>query len=416
MGELRDRGVLASEVGRQLLEQARTSKLNEKGKPWSYANVATESGFDERTIRRFFHGEQTVDKATAQRICDVLEVSLEEVLNSPNSDIADIIGQIGYNPFNYGTPVLPTQFYGRQKAIADIRSRIGAMTAQSINIVGLRRMGKSSLLRYIKERTGVFCLPEQQPLIALLDLQDRRFHTPAGMIEGLRRNVKQVLGTELWFTSENEDAYVVEEKLQILRDRGYRLVVMLDEFEAIGQRLEVFQNWGEDWRAKASAGLFALVVASKHPIREIYKQLHLTSPFDNIFSTTVLGALEEQAWQQLVREGFGNVSVSKQSLAWLDTMTGGLPFYVQMAASLLWQYRNLEEAEREFCFQATARFEELYQNLNEAESTAVRYAAGIPGLAAPNAAMMNRLQRNGVFRSEGELFSKAFVDYVRSLS
>lgn len=414
MGEVRDRGVLASEAGEKLLESARASKLNEKGKPWSYANVATASGFDERTVRRFFHREQPVDEATAQRICEVLGVSFGEVLNSPNSGSADTTGQIGRNPFNYGTPVPPAQFYGRMKAIADIRNRIGAMTAQSVNIVGLRRMGKSSLLRYIKERTEIFCPLEQQPLIALLDLQDCRFHTPEGMIEGLRRNVRQLLGTELWLASENEDAYVVEEKLQTLNDQGYRLVVMLDEFEAIGKRLEAFQNWGEDWRSKASAGLFALVVASRYPIREIYKQLHLTSPFDNIFSTTVLGTLEEQAWQQLVRDGFGNVSVSKHTLQWIDSLAGGLPFYVQMAASLLWQHGNLEEAEREFRFQAIARFEELWQNLNEAERYIVKSIAEANQLNHSSQASIEKLVRSGPLRSNKQLFGSAFIDFVRN--
>jgi hypothetical protein len=85
---------------------------------------------------------------------------LADVLNSPDSGTADRTEHTGSNPFNYGTPVPPEGFYGRAKTIADVKNRIGAMTAQSLNIVGLRRMGKSSLLRYIKERTGEFCRPE----------------------------------------------------------------------------------------------------------------------------------------------------------------------------------------------------------------------------------------------------------------
>jgi hypothetical protein len=75
------------------------------------------------------------------------------------------------NPFEYGPPVPPDRFYGRHRAIADVKNRIGARSAQCINIVGMRRNGKSSLLRYIRERTEVFCQPEQKPLIVTLDLQ-----------------------------------------------------------------------------------------------------------------------------------------------------------------------------------------------------------------------------------------------------
>ncbi|MEA5479553.1 serine protease [Pseudanabaena galeata UHCC 0370] len=79
------------------------------------------------------------------------------------------------NPFQYGAPVSPDRFYGRVSAIADIKNRIGAISAQCVNIVGLRRGGKSSFLRYIKERPQVFFQDSQQPLIVSLDLQDRRF-------------------------------------------------------------------------------------------------------------------------------------------------------------------------------------------------------------------------------------------------
>jgi hypothetical protein len=169
------------------------------------------------------------------------------------------------NPFNYGSPVPPKRFYGRHRAIIDVKNRIGAMTAQCINIVGLRGSGKTSLLRYIEERCDAFFQQQYKPLIVKFDLQDSRFHTPEGMIEGLRRRIKGRVGTEPWLPSANDDPYVVEDGLIKLREQGYRLIVMLDELERIGARLEQFQDWGEDWRAKASDELFALVIASTRP-------------------------------------------------------------------------------------------------------------------------------------------------------
>ena len=104
-----------------------------------------------------------------------------------------------------------------------MNNRIGAMTAQSINIVGFRRSGKTSLLRYIKERTDEFCPPEQRPLIVSLDLQKREFHTPAGIIEGLRRGIKKLIGTEPWPRAANDDPFEIEDGLQALRDQGHRV-------------------------------------------------------------------------------------------------------------------------------------------------------------------------------------------------
>lgn len=319
----------------------------------------------------------------------------------------------GVNPFEYGNPVSPEHFYGRRKAIADVKNRIGGISSQCINIVGQRRNGKSSLLRYIKERTQAFCQPEQQPLILTLDLTNGKFHTPEGILEGLRREIIKLTGTEPWSRNANDDPYEVEDGLQALCDKGQRLIVMLDEFEAIGKRLEAFQNWGDDWRAKASAGLFTLVIASKRPLSEVYENLNLTSPFSNIFSTTILGALEAEAWHRLVLDGFSDLGAQGLSLLpWVDELAGGLPFYTEMAAALLWQHNNLEEAKVEFILQATPRFQELWRDLTPKERQALRHAAGISGLAAPSLAIINILQRHGLLRLDGRLFSSAFAEFV----
>jgi hypothetical protein len=324
--------------------------------------------------------------------------------------------QTGANPFEYGPPVPPQRFYGRHRASADVKNRIGAISSQCINIVGMRRNGKSSLLRYIRERTEVFCHIEQKPLIVTLDLQDKKFHTPEGILEGLRRGITKVTGTEPWLRNANDDPFEVEDGLHALCDRGYRLIVMLDEFERIGARLEEFQDWGEDWRAKASAGLLALVIASIRPLGEIYNPLGLTSPFGNIFSTTILGALEEEAWQQLVRDGFsqgGKTEALPEILQWIDDLAGGLPFYTQMAASLLWQYGDRTQAQSEFIFQATPRFRDLWNDLTQSEQQILTNVVNGVSASLQSPAVVDTLKRHGVLRSDGRLFSSAFAEFVR---
>jgi len=155
----------------------------------------------------------------------------------------------GVNPFNYGSPVSPEKFYGRRVALMEVKNRIGAMTPQSVNLVGLRRMGKTSFLHYIQGRSEVFFQPSQRPLIILLDLQDQRFHTPGGLLEGVRRSLTRATGREPWTVADNQDSWAVQDGLLNLRDRGDRLIVILDEFEAIGEHLEAFQGWGDDWRS-----------------------------------------------------------------------------------------------------------------------------------------------------------------------
>lgn len=325
---------------------------------------------------------------------------------------------IGTNPFQYGSPVPQNRFYGRRKEILELKSRVGAIAPQCINIVGLRRNGKTSLLRYIKERSQEFFQPEQKPLIVALDLSNGKFHIPEGIMEGLRRDIKKLTGEQPWSKEDNNNPFEVEDGLQELVDRGYRLIVMFDEFEAISRRLEQFQDWGEDWRSKASAGLLTMVIFSKRLLSEIYQPLGLTSPFGNIFSTTILGALEEDSWHSLVQNGFNPPQPpferGELRLDWIDNLAGGLPFYVQMAAAMLWQYGDFEQARKEFVFQGTPRFRELWKDLTESERQALRYAAGISGLAMPSSGMIDMLQRHGLLRSDGRLFSSAFAKFITS--
>lgn len=320
------------------------------------------------------------------------------------------------NPFNYGTPVSPERFYGRKKAILEVKSRIGGISSESINIVGMRRNGKSSILRLIRERTERFCQPQQKPLIVNLDLQSPKFHTPKGIIEGVRREISKVTGTEPWRQDVNDDPFEVEDGLILLQEQGDRLIVILDEFEGIIRRLEQFQEWGEDWRAKASAGRLAMVIASKRPLSEDWKTRFPTSNFPNLFSTEILGALEEEYWHDLVKDGFiqsGEMDVVPDKLIdWIDELTGGLPFYVKMAASMFWQYGDYEQARIEFIYQATPRFKELWDDLTPPERQIMKNASG--KISTQSDAVVDSLKRHGLLRSDGGLFSSAFAEFVRT--
>lgn len=410
------RGIYATENGHLKLQEAKAAGRDEDGKPLTFEKIALKAGVNERTVRRLFNQEDGVDRDSGFAICKALGLEPTEILElDPPLEEPDRTGQKRINPFIYGKPVSPEQFYGRRRAILDVRNRIGAISAECINIVGFRRSGKSSLLRYIKERPEEFCLPQQKPLIVLLDLQDARYHTPEGINEGLRQGINRLLGREPWLETENTDPYAVEDGLMAVRDQDYRLVVVLDELERVGKRLEEFQDWGEDWRSKACADYFALVIASKRPLHDIYVELNLTSPFGNIFSTTVLGALEEEAWHRLVKDGLGDDLVTAKMLQWIDELSGGLPYFVQLAAAMLWQHETIEAAELEFVFQATPRFQELWKNLTTQEQTTLKFAAGI-SKTEPESALVSHLQRYGLLRQPSiQLFSRALAEVIQGL-
>ncbi len=157
-------------------------------------------------------------------------------------------------------------------------------------------------MRLIAEDSGRFFDGDCQPLEVSLDLTNACFHSPAGIQEGLRREIAAKVGRSPWAENAGDDPFVFEDWLSELQDQGWRVVVLLDEIEGIKRHLEAFQGWGEDWRDMASAELLTMEVVGQRQIGEIYGSLWLTSPFGNIFSQSIVGPMDRTDWQQLVRD------------------------------------------------------------------------------------------------------------------
>ncbi len=279
--------------------------------------------------------------------------------------------------------------------------------------MGYRRQGKSSVLRYIKDRPEIFFPAAQQPLIVSLDLQAGQFHSPEGVTEGIRRAIAGHLGEEFWTRAENTDLFAVEDGLEEVRHRGYRLILLLDEFERV--QLKDFQDWGEDCRSKMSAGIFTIVIATKRPIYEAYHSLNLTSPFDNLFSMTVLGALEREAWEEGVRAGFQG-TIEQKELNWIEDIAGALPFYVQMAASMLWQYEDIDSSQKAMREQVKPHFQYLWDNLSSEERSALKFVVGYSDVEQPSLQILAHLERHGLLKqSRKRVFSRLFEYFLQQL-
>lgn len=186
------------------------------------------------------------------------------------------------NPFFYGGAVPPELFYGRQDILQAIVQRVGGQTAQSISIVGERRMGKSSLLRYVKSRAADLFATNLKMLIISLDLTRGYCHTRTGLMRYLRRELTKAW-REPWPPADDGDLGAFDFALEDLQSDGIRLLLCLDEVENLTQRAAEFNNVLEDWRACGSMGQLAMITASAQPLADLCATGGLTSPFYNIF-------------------------------------------------------------------------------------------------------------------------------------
>ncbi|MBE2199941.1 MAG: ATP-binding protein [Anaerolinea sp.] len=82
----------------------------------------------------------------------------------------------------------PAMFFGRADELAQLTDAIRKGSSQAV--VGLRRIGKSSLLYHLSHHTS---LPDHVAIV-YLDLLDANYHTAPGLLGGIWRGLQQATG------------------------------------------------------------------------------------------------------------------------------------------------------------------------------------------------------------------------------
>ena len=315
------------------------------------------------------------------------------------------------NPFSYGGAISPELFYGRRDVLAALVNRVGGRTAQSISIVGERRIGKSSLLNYFRARAEQLLPPGIAFIIIYLDLMKAYCRTWQGVMRALRRELTPVW-REPWPAASDGDLVAFDFALEELQADGLRLVLCLDEVENLTQRPDEFNDVLEDWRAAGSMGQMAMIAASAQPLADLCASGGLTSPFYNIFSQQWLGLLAADDWRALVTQ---QMSATNDDLVFIERIAGGHPFFTQMTASYLWEARaagqvDYDHLRRELWFQFRPHLQHLWRKLTPADQSFLNQLAVSP-TAILDPLQSAALERRGLLR-QGQLFSDLFGEMI----
>ena len=257
------------------------------------------------------------------------------------------------NPFFHGNPVPSDQFLNRRRELRRIAGRI-ANQGQSTAIVGEPRSGKTSLLDYLAapetraELYGehgerlLFCYLDGQTLggeftqaqfweHALHPLQER-LADPASPLAQAHRTCR-----------ENDfGCFVLERLLAQMRVDDWRLVLLLDEFDALLHH-DVFNSTeffgGLRSLASRSRGALALVIASRIPLTELNKETQelsrTGSPYFNFLDEITLGPWPNKDVEALLRRA--GERFTPDDRRFIVQVAGGHPFLLQAAASELWE-------------------------------------------------------------------------------
>ncbi len=196
----------------------------------------------------------------------------------------------------------PEAFYGRRKEVMRLATRIGADPPQSVAIVGDRRIGKSSLLSYIAHRDVVadYLDEPDKTLFLFMDFQEELRLSIASFIESVFRHLKDELPAVI---PQDPTPDHLQEVVAQLHGDGYRLILLLDEFDRVTRS----SNFDADFFAylRSLAGHFniAFVTSTSRNLQKLCRTQEISdSPFFNIFSTVYLGPLDADEAVALIRE------------------------------------------------------------------------------------------------------------------
>ena len=245
------------------------------------------------TVKNFFAGKP-VDFEYFVEICEKLGLDWQEISDKKTlaTDNKPLIEET--SPFITGSPIKhPSRFFGRQKELKRLFQILKRHPLQNAAIIGKRRIGKTSLLHYLKnitvtpkeelrqqQKSDWLQHPEIYKWI-FVDFQDSRMASRENFLNHILENLNLQIPTPC-----DLDRFmdVVSDNLQ------NPTVILLDEIGVGLQRCEELDDeFWESLRSLATnhtGGNLAFILATHESPTELARSTGHSSPFFNIFGYT----------------------------------------------------------------------------------------------------------------------------------
>ena len=252
-------------------------------------------------------------------------------------------------PFVHGRAVTPAEMAGRKRELRKLISRV--KTSQSTAVVGMPRVGKTSLLTsLINSDVGVNA--ELRYTFSFLDAQRLRGcnaqtdfweQALAPLAEELLREPGDCASRSFYLIAkENRFGSAVLQQFFTALDRERRrFVLVLDEFDDFLAHpvLNSAEFYG-GLRSLASLNPgFTVVIGTRKTLDELNiwtQQINPHgSPYFNIFTEVNVGALSEAEFRELMARGGSRFT--SRDLNFIAAISGRNPYLAQLGAALLWE-------------------------------------------------------------------------------
>jgi serine/threonine protein kinase len=322
----------------------------------------------------------------------------------------------------------PADFWGRDKEIRKIYSRLDAPHPQSISVVGERRIGKSSLLNYIYSRRNrkTHMQNFDDAIFVYLDFQSRAEFDVPKFINFLFSVFQYESKDELKLPEGEKTLDTLKDVVKELHDAGKRIIVLMDEFESITRNPNFDESFFSFMRALANSYRVAYVTSSRDELQNMCHNKDISdSPFFNIFSNLPLHPFSPGEAAKLIEvpsrtEG---VPLEKYKEKIME-LAGYFPFFLQIACSTVFeQILEDEGAEPDWDHVNKSYTDEVYPHygfvwdrMEEPEKENLRRLASGKGISRQYEFVNENLLRRGylIEKASGalDIFAGSFKDFV----
>lgn len=316
-----------------------------RGKGWSQERLAQEARCDKRTIERFEQGGRGLLDLVG-RVARALEVDLQGITTAASDpDAPRDARDEALEPFIAGPPILhPRRFFGRTYELRRLFGLWRGLPLQNAAIVGPRRSGKTSLLRYLAQITTApaACLRPGQRTHWLpeparyrwifVDFQDPRLQDREGLLRYLldRMDLPAPHPCDLGGFLDTVSQGLRTPTLVLLDEIGVVLQSSRLHARAAGQPLD--DLFWEGLRALAShqvGGRLGFVLGAQEPPMLLAQHTGHSSPFFNIFGfTATLGPLTRAEAIELIASA--PIAFPPPDIDWILGHSQGWPVLLQI--------------------------------------------------------------------------------------
>ena len=334
--------------------------------------------------------------------------SASEPTQQPTVEVSD-------NPFTLNPVTAESAFTGRKREIDFVLKRLSSPGTGSISIVGNRRIGKTSLLRYLATREHSLLPRSQEFRFLYLDFFSTHARSISEVMRLLRQAWDQQGEDQLWSPEADGSLIELAEGFSGQAEKGVLVILCLDEFDTVFAypELEPFLNV---LRSVASQGIIGIITASQNRLIDLELSNKRVSPFADIFAVLTLGLMPTNEWKTFVRDGFAlsGQQVSDDQIKLIGELAGGHPYLTQIASALVWEFSDDVAAARHK-FQEAARpiFRDFFLRDTLPHNHLWLQMLSI-GINPPLRERVRQdLQQRGLLTAEGKLFSQSFSDFIR---